>query len=258
MGKADFSVVSPSPRATSRSTPVVVLLPPSEGKAVGGSGAWKPTQGAFGRRLGTQREELTTALARLGGGDERLLGVRGDHLARAKDANRALVGAPAMPAWQRYTGVVWDHLDIGSLTEAQRERALGSIVVVSGLLGAVRADDRIPDYRLKMGARLAPFGMIAAWWHDGLSDVLNDAFAGRVVIDLLPNEHRRAYTADRERLRDYVRVGLYEKSGKAGGHDAKAAKGRLARHLIVTCTSAAKARASIESFRDPRFVARID
>jgi hypothetical protein len=78
------------------------------------------------------------------------------------------------------------------------------------------------------------------------------------VIDLLPNEHRRAFTADTERLRDYVRVGLYEKSGKAGGHDAKAAKGRLARHLIVACSSAAKARASIASFRDPRFVAEID
>jgi cytoplasmic iron level regulating protein YaaA (DUF328/UPF0246 family) len=250
--------VSTAPRTSPHTGPIVILLPPSEGKALGGSGAWKPTQGAFGRRLGTQRTDLTTALARLNGGTEALLGVRGEHLARAKDANRALVGAPAMPAWQRYTGVVWDHLDIGSLTAAQRERALSSIIVVSGLLGAVRADDRIPDYRLKMGARLAPFGAVAAWWHDELSETLNDALAGRVVIDLLPNEHRRAYTADPERLRDYVRVGLFEKSGKAGGHDAKAAKGRLARHLIVTCTSAAKAHASIESFRDPRFIARID
>lgn len=244
--------------SNTRTTPIVILLPPSEGKALGGSGAWKPTQGAFGRRLGTQRTALTAALGRLGGGNEGLLGVRGEHLVRARNANRALVGAPALPAWQRYTGVVWDHLDLGSLTPAQRERALASIVIVSGLLGAVRADDRIPDYRLKMGARLPPLGTIAAWWHDELSATLNDAFAGRVVVDLLPNEHRRAYTADGDRLRDYVRVGLFEKSGKAGGHDAKAAKGRLARHLIVTCTSAAKARASIESFRDDRFVARLD
>ena len=136
--------------------------------------------------------------------------------------------------------------------------ALQSIVVVSGLLGAVRADDRIPDYRLKMGARLAPNGLIAAWWHDHLSEVLNTAFVGRTVIDLLPNEHRRAFTPDTERLGDYIRVGLFEKSGKAGGHDAKAAKGRLARHVLITCTSASKARASIASFRDPRFVARID
>ena len=239
-------------------SPVVLLLPPSEGKAQGGSGAWKPHAGTFGRALAAPRAELAATLARLSGGNEALLGVRGDHLARAKQANRLLLGAAAMPAWQRYTGVVWDHLDIASLTAAQRTRALQSIVVVSGLLGAVRADDRIPDYRLKMGARLAPYGLLAAWWHDHLSEVLNTAFAGRVVIDLLPNEHRRAFSADTERLGDYIRVGLFEKSGKAGGHDAKAAKGRLARHVLVTCTSASKARASIASFRDPRFVARID
>jgi uncharacterized protein len=254
MGKADFSVVSPA----SRPTPLVILLPPSEGKAIGGSGAWKSGQGTFGRRMAAHRDELTAALARAGGGNETLLGVRGEHLARATTAHRALVGAPTLPAWQRYTGVVWDHLDIGSLTTAQRTRGLQSIVVISGLLGAVRADDRIPDYRLKMGARLAPFGLLATWWHDHLTDVLNDVFANRVVIDLLPNEHRRAFTPDNERLRDYVRVGLFEKSGNAGGHDAKAAKGRLARHLIVTCTSAAKARSCVESFRDPRFIARID
>ncbi len=237
---------------------LVILLPPSEGKAIGGSGAWKPRQGEFGRTLGAPREALIGALTRAGGGTEAVLGVRGSHLARAKVANRSLVGAATLPAWQRYTGVVWDHLDIASLTPTQRSRALQSLVVVSGLLGAVRADDRIPDYRLKMGARLAPFGLVAGWWHDHLSDVLNDAFADRVVIDLLPNEHRRAFTPDVDRLRDYVRVGLFEKSGKVGGHDAKAAKGRLARHLIVTCTTASKARAAVASFRDPRFVARID
>ena len=225
---------------------------------MGGNGAWKSQQGTFGRTLHGPRDTLITALSRAGGGSEALLGVRGELLTRAKEANRSLVGASTLPAWQRYTGVVWDHLDIASLTATQRARAVQSIVVVSGLLGAVRADDHIPDYRLKMGARLAPHGLIATWWHDQLSEVLNDAFENRVVIDLLPNEHRRAFTPDVERLRDYVCVGLFEKSGKAGGHDAKAAKGRLARHLVVTCTTAAKARASIAAFRDPRFVARID
>jgi cytoplasmic iron level regulating protein YaaA (DUF328/UPF0246 family) len=242
----------------STASPLVIILPPSEGKAIGGTTPWKPRQGAFGRSLGPKREELIAALTRCSGGTEALLGVRGNHLARARHANRSLVGGPTLPAWQRYTGVVWDHLDIGSLTTAQRTRALQSIVVLSGLLGAVRADDRIPDYRLKMGARLAPFGLLAAWWHDHLSQLLNDSCADRVVIDLLPGEHRRAFTPDSDQLRDYVRVGLYDKSGKSGGHDAKAAKGRLARHLIVTCTTPSKARACIESFRDPRFVARID
>jgi hypothetical protein len=53
------------------------------------------------------------------------------------------------------------------------------------------------------------------------------------VIDLLPNEHRAAFIADEELLHLYARVDLMTPTGKAGGHDAKAAKGQLARHLLI-------------------------
>ena len=163
-----------------------------------------------------------------------------------------------MAAHERYTGVVWDHLDLASLTAPQRTRALNSIVIISGLLGAVSAADPTPDYRLKMGARLAPFGTLSKWWHDSLSETLNKTCAGSVVIDLLPQEHRAAFTIDPAAVSEYYVVGLNEKSGKAGGHDAKAAKGRLARHIITECTTSSKALASIRSFRDPRFVVTIN
>ena len=55
-----------------------------------------------------------------------------------------------MPAWRRYSGVVWDHLDPASLTHR------APIVVVSGLHGLVGAEDPLPDYRLKMSANVAP------------------------------------------------------------------------------------------------------
>ena len=147
------------------------------------------------------------------------------------DANSTLRGAPTLAVHERYTGIVWDHLDLASLTSTQRTRALTSIVVISGLLGAVSAADPVPDYRLKMGARFAPFGLLSKWWHDSLSETLNKAFKGAVVIDLLPQEHRAAFTLDTDMIGEYFVVGLNEKSGKAGGHDAKAAKGKLARHL---------------------------
>jgi cytoplasmic iron level regulating protein YaaA (DUF328/UPF0246 family) len=153
---------------------------------------------------------------------------------------------------------VWDHLDLASLTSAQRTRALNSIVVISGLLGAVSAADPVPDYRLKMGARFAPFGLLSKWWHDSLSETLNKAFKGAVVIDLLPQEHRAAFTLDTDTIGEHFVVGLNEKSGKAGGHDAKAAKGKLARHLVTECTTASKALQSLKSFRDPRFVVKIE
>ena len=250
MGKADFRVVAS----------LFILLPPSEGKAEGGvkSAKWRESSGEFGKQLALQRKALVDQLAKAKGGDEKLLGVSKAHLARAKSANVSLRGAPTLAAHDRYTGVVWDHLDLATLSATQRTRALNSIVVISGLLGAVSAHDPIPDYRLKMGARFTPFGLLSKWWHDSLSETLNKTFTGSVVIDLLPQEHRAAFTLDTELLGDYFLVGLNEKTGKAGGHDAKAAKGKLARHLITECTTASKALQSLKSFRDPRFVVKIE
>jgi cytoplasmic iron level regulating protein YaaA (DUF328/UPF0246 family) len=250
MGKANFPLVS--------SQRFVILLPPSEGKAAGGTKGtkWNHRSGAFGTSLAAERTSIVDALRRAKGGDAALLGVKGDHLARAKKANVALRGAPTLPAWQRYTGVVWDHLDIASLTTTEKSRALSSIVVVSGLLGLVQADDPIPDYRLKMGARLAPFGNLATWWREPISSTLAQKFAKHVVIDLLPLEHRKALTIEDDTFAEYLRVGLFERGGKAGGHDAKAAKGRLARHLILNATKGASA--ALKSFRDPQYVVRVE
>ena len=248
MGKANFPLVS--------SHRFVILLPPSEGKAAGGTKGtkWNPRSGAFGPALAAERTSVVDALTRAKGGDGALLGVKGDHLTRAQEANVNLRGAPTLPAWQRYTGVVWDHLDIASLKATARSRALSSIVVVSGLLGLVRADDPIPDYRLKMGARLAPLGNLASWWRESITTTLAETFGEHVVIDLLPLEHRKALAIDDDMFGEYFRVGLFERGGKAGGHDAKAAKGRLARHLIVN--SAKGADAALKSFRDPQYVVK--
>jgi uncharacterized protein len=193
----------------------------------------------FGPSLGEHRRTLVTALASLDGGDDRLLGVRGDHLERARSANRELIGAPTLPAGERYTGVVWDHLGLATLPRAARRRASASIVVVSGLLGVVGVDDPVPDYRLKMGARLPAHGGLATWWRPRLSPVLDEWVRGRLVIDLLPNEHRSAWgpaargPASPSKSATVLEVAFRDASGRAIGHDAKAAKGELVRHLLL-------------------------
>lgn len=237
-------------------TRFVILLPPSEGKAEGGlrGTKWTPRSGRFGTALGARRTEVAGALKKAKGGDGTLLGVKGEHLARARRSNTCVTGAPTLPAWQRYTGVVWDHLDLASLGASERSRALTSIVVVSGLLGLVRADDPVPDYRLKMGVRLAPLGTLATWWRATLSETLADFGTKKMVIDLLPQEHRKAIEVDEGSFVDYLRIGLFERGGKAGGHDAKAAKGRLARHLLLHSSKGVEA--ALKSFRDTNYVVR--
>lgn len=214
---------------------VSLLLPPSEGKATGGQGRWDPHRSrvAAFRLLGDRREQVAAALAAAAGGDEKLLGVGGAHLLRAQSANAALLGAPVLAAGERYTGVVWDHLDLRSLPAEARRRASTSVAVVSGLLGVVSVDDPVPDYRLKMGASLAPLGRLATWWRPAVTEAIGTWARRRFVVDLLPQEHRGAWAPDGPARVTGVSVSFVERSGKVAGHDAKAAKGRLARHLLL-------------------------
>ena len=235
---------------------LIILLPPSEGKALSGKTGTKfnESSGAFGKPLGKQRATVIAALRDVRGGSPKLLGVSGTHLARAQQANLALRGAKTLPASQRYTGVVWDHLDLGSLPLALQKVADKNIVVVSGLLGLVAAGDPTPDYRLKIGASLAPMGKLSSWWRDELSRSLNKYCAGAVVVNLLPQEHSAAFVADNKLINNYLHIDLATKTGTAGGHDAKAAKGRLARHLLLNRTDPIEA---LKSFKDPKFKVRI-
>ena len=234
----------------------LLLLPPSEGKSEAGdiSRPWTPRLGTFGAVLETFRTQIVTQLRKEKGGDQKLLGVSGTHLTRAQSCNVQLVDAPCLPAWQRYTGVVWDHLDLASLAATQRNAFTKRIIVPSGLLGLVRADDPIPDYRLKMGARLAPFGTMSKFWNEAITDALVATAKKRIVIDLLPNEHRAAIKWDL--LDNVVRVDLVSHSGAVvGGHNAKAAKGLLARHLLVSANT--DVRRTVASFKHPEYSAKV-
>ncbi len=228
-----------------------MLLPPSEGKAADADAdrlgdPWATDLGAFAK-LAAPRGQVAAALASARGGDQKLLGVKGDHLERARHANRSLVGAPTLPAWRRYTGVVWDHLDPASLSAADRRR----ILIVSGLVGVARADDPLPDYRLKMGANLTPLGKLSTWWRPAVTDALSRFAAGRtatrprVLVDLLPKEHRAAWAPVDGR--PIVAIEFVDPSGKPGGHFAKAAKGEFARRLLTDGWDA------IDAWDDDRF-----
>lgn len=236
-------------------TPFVILLPPSEGKASGGNekSPWMCESGAFGDLLGDYRCEVATQLRAVKGGDQKLLGVKGIHLEHAQESNRSLLGSPSLPAWQRYTGVVWDHLDLASFVGASRTAATKRIFIPSGMAGLVRADDPLPDYRLKMGARFAPFGTMSGWWRDDLTDAFASHVRKALVIDLLPQEHKAAFNWDA--LPHTVRIDLVSKKGAVvGGHNAKAAKGLLARHLLQSGTTPLSK--IVNSFSHPEYIAK--
>lgn len=230
---------------------IAILLPPSEGKASGGTRPnWRSNSGIFGKELSRRRESVIEALRAVDGGDGKLLGVAGANLAAARAANLALMGSTTLPASSRYTGVVWDHLAPSTMSAAVRRRAGSSVLVVSGLLGLVAFDDPVPDYKLKIGATLPGLGKLATWWREPLSTVMNERLTGCWVVDLLPNEHRAAWNPSPGDYAGAVSVTFVEKSGQVAGHDAKAAKGSLARHLLESKSAPDVA---LRAWKHPRF-----
>jgi cytoplasmic iron level regulating protein YaaA (DUF328/UPF0246 family) len=107
--------------------------------------------------LDAERRKVIAALATAMRGGEsdraKLLGVSRQALADATAADRRITKSPTLPAIERYTGILYDALDHRSLTAAQRRRLAASVVIVSGLWGAVTPADPIPAYRLKMAPR---------------------------------------------------------------------------------------------------------
>jgi cytoplasmic iron level regulating protein YaaA (DUF328/UPF0246 family) len=215
---------------------VLVLLPPSEGKRAPDAGA--PVYvGAlvFAAGLGPKREKALTALVKLATGRSRrraldLLGLP-PGLAGELDRDAALRDAPAAPAGEVYTGVLFQHLDLATLPPAAVARAREQVLVASALWGVVALDDRIPAYRLSISARLPSLTKsgLAAFWRPALTAVLPDA-PGALVVDMRSGGYAAAW---RPRHATLVEVKASTADGKPISHMAKAVRGTVTRELLV-------------------------
>jgi cytoplasmic iron level regulating protein YaaA (DUF328/UPF0246 family) len=206
---------------------VLVLLPPSEGKASGGRGAPLDLATLSHPALTPARERLVAALQDLAAADpDRLQAALGCPPGEvAKDA--VLTTSPTLPALRRYTGVVYEALSYETLSPAGRRRANSSLRVASALFGLLSPTDRIPAYRLSGGTSLPGVGSLAAAWRPVLEPEL--AAHRGLVVDL-----RSGPYAALARVPGAVQVRvLRETAGTRTvvSHDNKHTKGLLAREL---------------------------
>lgn len=183
---------------------MLVLLPPSEGKA-------QPERGepldlgslAFAAELGAKRDELLDAL------------------------DPALREAPAAPAAEVYTGVLYQRLELPALTAKARRKVL----IASALWGVVRPDDRIPYYKLPPKEKLQGIGPLAKYWRPALAEALPDT-GGELMVDMRSGAYSAMWKPERATLLA-VRA-FSEKDGerKAISHMAKAVRGDVAKALL--------------------------
>ena len=158
---------------------MLVLLPPSETKRAGGDGAPLSLESLGFPTLSPLRRALIDELVALAA--DRPAARRALGISAAKDAeidrNAELWSSPTLPAVERYTGVLYDALDIGSLRGATAARARSRLAVGSALFGLLRADDPVPAYRLSAGSKLPGSGTLASRWRPLLEPVLAEVAA---------------------------------------------------------------------------------
>jgi len=223
---------------------VIVLLPPSETKRSGGDGPPLRVDDLGNPALGPLRRALIAELVALAAEPEACRAALG--ISAAQDAeigrNATLLSSPTLPAITRYTGVLYDALDVESLRGAAAARARARLAVGSALFGVLRAGDQIPAYRLSASSKLPGSATLAARWRPVLEPVLAELAAAELIVDL-----RSGSYAALGRLPDAVRVDVLAEhpDGRRSvvTHFNKAHKGRLARALATSRAEPADAAA---------------
>jgi uncharacterized protein len=214
----------------------LLLVPPSEAKTPGGSRS--APNGLFDDVLDEDRRHvIATLAATLEEAELRrreiILNARGPLMERAMVSTQELAAGTARlrPAWKRYSGVVWTHLDPASLLPAFRKRLL----IPSSVYGLTTGEDRIADFRLKMNVGVGSLGTTASFWRSRLTPILSSHVKTAPLVSLLPKEHELSIDFDEiSEFRKVVRIVFSDDGGSATvGHDAKAVKGVLARALIL-------------------------
>lgn len=132
--------------------------------------------------------------------------------------------APAIPAAELYTGVLFTALGLADLPWDR-------VLIASALWGVVRPGDRIPAYRLDMSAKVAGIGGLAAYWREPLRAALPDR---GLVLDLRSGSYAAAWRP-RRATHLVVRGFTEAPDGRRTviTHMAKRVRGEVARLVLL-------------------------
>jgi cytoplasmic iron level regulating protein YaaA (DUF328/UPF0246 family) len=216
---------------------VLILLPPSEGKAPGGDGPPVAIDALSWPELTATRTRVSRTLVTVCQGNAARARQRlGLSLALDDDraANAELLTSPTMPAGHRYCGVLHDALGYPSLSAAARARADASVVVLSGLWGITRPTDLLPAYRIGIATQLPRLGTLPALWRNPLGRALDDIVTAEGAIDLRSSGYTQMYRPSPAASVRMVDVKITGPDGKraAASYQSKVAKGRLVREML--------------------------
>ena len=196
------------------------LIPPSEGKA-----KIKPEEIVFADtnfQFSQHVNQVVRLLSLIDDEDLRsVYGTKPEKALTFHRQNQDIFKSRCAHAIERYTGVVYEHIDWESLDDKSQNFMDDNVYIFSGLFGLLTPKTLIPDYKLKMNV----LSLQHHW-----NPVLTEALKNEVIIDLLPQVHRKAYKAtENVTTVDFMVINKGKKT--AAGHFGKAVKGRFIRYI---------------------------
>jgi cytoplasmic iron level regulating protein YaaA (DUF328/UPF0246 family) len=214
-----------------------ILLAPSETKKNGGEKPFDISTLLFNELLPYRNQLLHHYINILQKGDltqlSKMFGLKkeADIRAHMKD----IIHEPAMKAIERYTGVAFDHLAYETLDDHAKHYIDTHVILFSNLFGVLRANDMIPEYRLKQGEAVGEI-KVEKFYRDHLAELMDNYLAEDDILDLRAGFYDKFYKPSKP----YTTL-KFIKEGKVVSHWAKAYRGIVLKEI---------AKAGIESLEE--------
>jgi len=203
-----------------------ILLAPSETKHPGGDQLFRPDALLFDGLTPLRQKLLHAYINVLQKHDLKMLS-KMFGLKREADityhAAKDLPNEPAMRAIERYTGVAFDHLDYPTLPPQAQAYLHENLILHSNLFGFLRADDLIPEYRLKQGEAIGDL-LPDKLYREAGTPLMDAYLDGEEILDLRAGFYDKVY-----RPSSPFTVLKFLKGGKVVSHWAKAYRGLVLR-----------------------------
>ncbi len=151
--------------------------------------------------------------------------------------NAELATAPCAPAWRVYSGVLFDALDVGSMSPGAKRRALASVWVASALFGVVQLAESIPAHRLSAGTTLPGVPRLTSLWRQPVDRTLREHLGrDEMLLDLRSSSYVALWPIPPDLRERAVVAKVWQRrsdgSRSAVSHANKATKGRIAADLL--------------------------
>lgn len=135
--------------------------------------------------------------------------------------------SPIMKAIQRYEGVAYDYLNYNSSEVSAQKYIDENTLIFSNIFGVIKADDKIPDYKLKQGESFENL-KIDKFYSDNFSQTLDNYLLDEDILDLRAGFYEKFYTIKKPYL-----TMKFIKEGKVVSHFAKAYRGEILKLLAL-------------------------